>query len=270
MGRRVCEGALIGAACIIPGASGGVMALSMGLYAPCVEAVYGFFRHFRSEGKRHFLFLLPLGLGGVLGLLLMSFLLEWLLANWREPFLFLFCGMVAGGVPSLLREANAAEGFRPRRLGLTALGALLLGALAFAQSRVTGGAGLALTPLTAMLGGAVIAAGMLLPGMSTSFLLMVLGIYDALLHALTGFDMAILFFTGLGGLVGGGLMLLLVRRLLRRYYAAACYTMLGFLLASLWMVFPGLSPHLFAADILLAAAGFLLMSLTAKREKKRL
>ena len=61
---RLLKGAIIGIAAILPGASGGVIAVSMGVYRPVINAVVGFFKAVR----RNALFLLPLGLGGVVGL----------------------------------------------------------------------------------------------------------------------------------------------------------------------------------------------------------
>ncbi len=260
------EGALIGATCIIPGASGGVVAISLGLYEPCVEAVYGLFRHFRTEGKKHFLFLLPLGIGAAAGLIGCSFVLEWLLQNLREPFMFALIGMVLGGLPSFFKEANK-NGFKARYLLATAAGFLLIGAMVFASGKITGGAGMKLTSLSSTLGGAIVVAGTMIPGMSTSFFLMMLGIYEPLLSALTHLDMRVLVFVALGGVIGGGLMLIFIRKMFKRYHGYSYYMMLGFLLVTLIMVFPGISMERLAPDLLLFAAGFTGIYFMTKIEK---
>ncbi len=264
---RILQGLLIGAACIIPGASGGVIAVSMGLYEPCVEAVYGFFRHFKTEGKRNLLFLLPLAIGGAAGMLLCSFGIAWLLQNVREPFLFALIGMVLGGLPSFFKEANQG-GFKPRYLIATVLGFVLIGAAALAKTRFSGGAGMELTSWSAILGGMIIVAGTMVPGMSTSFLLMMLGIYEPLLYALTHFQLLTLVFIGIGGVIGGGLMLLFIRKMFRRYHGYSYYTMLGFLLVTLCMVFPGIHTDKLPLDLLLFAAGFAAVYVMTKIEKK--
>ena len=252
---RVLQGLLIGAVCIIPGASGGVLAVSLGLYEPCVDAVYGFVRHFRTEGKRSFLFLLPLGLGGLMGLVACSFGLEWLLRHVREPFMYMLIGMVLGGLPSFFQEANQ-KGFKPRYLIATLVLLLIVGGAAMADRVSTGGTALAMNSFTAMLCGAIIVSGTMMPGMSTSFFLMMLGLYEPMLTALTHFDLPILFFAGVGGVIGGGLMLLLIRNLLKRYHAYTYYGMLGCLLATLVMIYPGFTAKSILWDALLLAAGF--------------
>lgn len=261
------EGMLIGANCIIPGASGGVLAVAMGLYEPCVEAAYSFFRHFRTKGKESFLFLLPLGVGGALGLLGCSFGLEWLLQHVREPFMFVLIGMVLGGLPSFFKEANC-KGFRARYLFATAVAFILVGAAAMANDKINGGAGMAFSSWSAMLGGAIVVAGTMIPGMSTSFLLMMLGIYEPLLAALTHFQWLTLMLMGLGGVFGGGLMLILVRFMFRRYHGYSYYAMLGLLLVTLIMIFPGITLSMLPLDLALVAGGFAATYFMTKSQEK--
>ncbi|MDO5111647.1 MAG: DUF368 domain-containing protein [Clostridia bacterium] len=252
---RVLQGTLIGAVCIIPGASGGVLAVALGLYEPCVNALYGFLRHFRTEGKAHFLFLLPLALGGCVGLISCSFGLEWLLQHVREPFMYALIGMVLGGLPTFFQEANQ-KGFRPKYLVATLIGFVVIGGAAVADRLTTGGTGLVLNSWTAMLSGAIIVAGTMMPGMSTSFFLMMLGLYEPVLNVLTHFQLDVMCFVGIGGVVGGGLMLLLIRNMLRRFHAYTYYGMLGCLLATLIMIYPGFTARLAVWDLLLLLAGF--------------
>lgn len=264
---RVLDGMLIGANCIIPGASGGVLAVAMGLYEPCVEAVYAFFRYFKTKGKESFVFLLPLGIGGVVGLLACSFGLEWLLKNVREPFMFVLLGMVLGGLPSFFKEANS-KGFRPRYLIASLIAFVVVGAAALANDKLNGGAGIGFSSWTAMLGGAIIVAGTMIPGMSTSFLLMMLGIYEPILAALTHFHLLTLVFVGIGGVFGGGLMLIIVRYMFRRFHGYSYYAMLGLLLVTLIMIFPGISLSMLIWDLLLIAGGFALTYFMTKSQKK--
>lgn len=264
---RVVQGALIGAVCIIPGASGGVLAVALGLYEPCVNAVYGFFRHFRSEGKKNFLFLLPLALGGCTGLLGCSFALEWLLTHVREPFMYALIGMVLGGLPTFFKEANR-HGFKRRYLLATLVSFVVIGGAAMADRLTTGGAGLTLNSFSAMLSGAIIVAGTMMPGMSTSFFLMMLGLYEPVLAAITHFRLEVICFVGIGGVLGGGLMLLLIRNMLRRFHSYTYYAMLGCLLATLIMIYPGVTPALAVWDVLLLAAGFACAWLLTKIQNK--
>ncbi len=264
---RLVQGALIGVVCIIPGASGGVLAVALGLYEPCINAAYGFLRHFRTEGKQDFLFLLPLALGGGAGLIGCSFGLEWLLQHVREPFMYALIGMVLGGLPTFFKEANR-RGFRPKYLAATAVAFLVVGGAAMADRIATGGAGLTLNSWSAMLSGAIIVAGTMLPGMSTSFFLMMLGLYEPALNALTHFQLDVMCFVAVGGVIGGGLTLLLIRNMLRRFHGYTYYAMLGCLLATLIMIYPGLTARLAVWDALLLLAGFAATCLLTRIQNK--
>ena len=89
----MAQGAIIGVAGIIPGASGGVLAVSMGVYRSIVNAVLSLLKDFR----KNFLYLLPFGLGGVAGILLTARGLAFLLANHRGALMYALMGMVLGG-----------------------------------------------------------------------------------------------------------------------------------------------------------------------------
>ena len=100
--QAVLEGTLIGAAGLIPGASGGIMAVAFGVYQEALDAIIGLFSNF----KKSFSFLWPYGLGVAIGVFGCAFALEWLLKNWNMPFMYMLIGMVLGGIPSIIKEAG--------------------------------------------------------------------------------------------------------------------------------------------------------------------
>ncbi len=249
---RLVKGAIIGVTAILPGASGGVLAVAMGVYRPVIDAAVNFFK----SPKRSILYLLPLGVGGVLGLLLTSRLVEWLMVNYKTPVMYLLIGLVAGGVPSLVGEANE-KGFRKRYLFAALAGFLLITALALADRLLSGGTTLSFNGWAAALCGALIALGTVIPGISTSFILMYLGIYEPMLGALNSFDIPMLLCAGAGVVVTILLTISVVKRMFDRFHGYAYYAVLGLLLGSILLIFPGVS---FSLEqllcIVLCAAGF--------------
>ena len=231
---RVLKGFIIGVAGIVPGASGGVLAVSMGVYRPVLDAVYGFFK----DIKRNFLFLLPLGLGGVIGLLSMSRVVEWLMLNWRTPFLYALIGLVLGGVPSFIKEANST-GFKLKYLWGTLFGAGIVALFAVLEYKLVGGGGLEFNWWTAMLSGGIIAVGTVIPGISTSFILMFMGLYEPLLGALNTFNIPMLLCAGAGAVVVVAVLILFVKRMFDRHRGYAYYAVLGFLIGTIALIFPG-------------------------------
>ncbi|HIU07540.1 MAG TPA: DUF368 domain-containing protein [Candidatus Limiplasma pullistercoris] len=232
--RNALAGLLIGIGCVLPGVSGGVMAVSFGLYRPMLDAVLGIFH----DTRRKLLFLAPLALGGAAGLLLGARCLGTAMRLYEKPMLCLFTGFILGGVPDLLAEAEAGGRFRRRWLGALAGGVLL--ALPMALLRAQGvERALSLTPLQALAVGLAEGVGTVVPGLSTSFLLMNLGWYQAYLDALAHPQAGVLGLVALGFAASALASMKAVQWLFDHARGYAYYAVLGFLLVSVALVFPG-------------------------------
>ncbi|MDR2722258.1 MAG: DUF368 domain-containing protein [Cellulomonadaceae bacterium] len=175
---RVGKGVVISLGFILPGVSGGVLAAILGLY----ERLLRFLAHLTRDTIKQVLFFLPVGIGGVLGLVLLSGPLEWLLDRWQVIVLWGFAGAIIGSLPALFRESTAKK---PRD---SADWAWLIG------TALVGGVVLYLLPLMNaslpnnfagfVIAGVLIALGVLVPGLSPSNLLLILGLFTPML---TGF-----------------------------------------------------------------------------------
>ena len=119
---RMIKGMVIGVAAMLPGASGGVLAVSMGVYKPVIDAVTSIFKSFIKSVK----YLLPLGIGGLMGLFGTGRAVEALLASFKISVMWALIGMVLGGLPSLIKEANQ-RGFKARYLLGSLLGIAIIG-----------------------------------------------------------------------------------------------------------------------------------------------
>ena len=232
--RNALAGLLMGIGCVLPGVSGGVMAVSFGLYRPMLDAVLGIFH----DTRRKLLFLAPLALGGAAGLLLGARCLGTAMRLYEKPMLCLFTGFILGGVPDLLAEAEAGGRFRRRWLGALAGGVLL--ALPMALLRAQGvERALSLTPLQALAVGLAEGVGTVVPGLSSSFLLMNLGWYQAYLDALAHPQAGVLGLVALGFAASALASMKAVQWLFDHARGYAYYAVLGFLLVSVALVFPG-------------------------------
>lgn len=230
--RLLC-GFLIGVGCILPGVSGGVMAVSFGLYEPMLNAVTGFFRNTR----RHTAFLLPLTIGGGVGMLLTANGLAAAISRWETPMMYLFLGLILGGIPALWRDA--AKHYRPGVLWGLLPGAMLLATLLITgePTQISN-----LSPIQWTLAGGIYALGTVIPGLSASFLLIRLGWYAPVLEAFSGFS-----FTQLLAFAAGfGLVTLLtlkaVQQLFARKPGMAAVGVLGLLAASVLPAIPAPEP----------------------------
>lgn len=238
---KILAGFVIGAGAIIPGLSGGILAVSMGLYQPTIEAITGFFK----APKKNFKFLLPLGIGGVIGFLIFMFLIDSLFANYQTEVVCLFMGLVIGSIPSFLKEANDGETFKKSNwififLGFAFAMALVLLGLNSGESGIESAvANRELTPLLSALCGGIIMFGTVLPGVSTSFILINMNVYKSFMEVFTKFfnDPAHNFVLALSALIGILVvaipMLLLVRKVLNRFHRQSFFTLFGILLATI-------------------------------------
>lgn len=234
------KGFIIGATMSVPGASGGTMAILLGIYDDIIGAVSALRRNF----KKSFFFLLTLFIGGFLGLLCITKPMEWLLENFRFPTLFFFAGAILGGVPLLCRQSRVKK-FTPGVIGWPLLGAVVVIGI-WALEFIPGFA-FAYNPgggfkdyLILFLIGLICSAGFVLPGISTSFLFVLFGIYEEMLAAVSSLDIKFIFSLGLGMLVGAILVAKLLDKLMAKYTRQSFLTMLGFVLGSLVAVIPGM------------------------------
>lgn len=253
--RRLAAGVAIGVGCVLPGVSGGVMAVSFGLYRPMLNAVLDFFHDTRAK----LAFLLPLGIGGALGILAGARGLSAAMARFEAQTLYLFIGFILGGVPDLLKEAQGDEPFRCRWLWGMAIGIGLALPLALITGR---GASVArLTPLQAVLTGLMEGVGTVVPGISASLVLMRLGWYQAYLCAVSTPQAGPLVWIGLGFAASALACMKAVEWLFDHARAYAYYGILGFLLVSVALVFPGFE----GGRVLFADAAMLVIGLVGAR-----
>ena len=250
--KKTLVGLVLGIAWVTPGLSAGIITAATGLYEPIIHALVNLPREYRKSIR----FLFPLGLGTGCGILLFSRVMQELLVVARYPVLYLFLGLVAGGVPALFKEANQ-HGFRLCFGGaaLFTFGLVMLtGQLISGFSGTNGPA--ALNSFTALLSGAILAFGSVVPGISASLILVYLGLYEQFLAAFTGFNLRVLALMGVGFALFALFLLKLVALLFRKYRGFAYYGVLGVLVGSMVLTFPGIRPGMnLVLDLLLFSAG---------------
>ena len=194
----VIKGMLIGVANIIPGVSGGTMMVSMGVYEKIIGVVNNLFK----DIKKSILTLLPLGIGMVLGIAVFSFIIPWCLEVYPFPTSFCFIGLILGGVPAIIKptkESLHKEGKSisiPHIIAFAVFFAIAVGMAAMNDTQ-TNFADFDLNigfMLIMFLVGVVSAATMVVPGVSGSLVLMILGVYAGIMSSISGFISSVLAF----------------------------------------------------------------------------
>lgn len=238
------KGAVMGAADAVPGVSGGTMALITGIYQRLVSALASLRvghlsalmrGEWRSVWKQvDGAFLCTLGIGILVSLFSMLNLVHWFLAEAPQLLWSFFFGLIAASLVYLMRQ----QPWRKTDVLLMTLGTIIASGIAFSSSL-----NLSVTPLTLIMGGAFAISAMMLPGISGSFVLLLLGLYPAVVTAVHERDLVTVAWVALGCLIGLLAFSRLLNWLLVRGHDRVMGFMLGFILGAMVKVWPWQYQH---------------------------
>mgnify|MGYP001137249692 FL=1 len=273
MFKNIIKGMMIGIANIMPGVSGGTLAVSMGIYDKLIHCI----THILSEFKESMKFLLPIFAGAGIALVALTFVIEALFQYYPIPTNLLFIGLIVGGLPPVVTKVKS------HRLSF---GHILAGLLFFAlvvgmammgdngNRQVT--LNLGIVPMIKLvLVGIIAAATMIIPGVSGSMVLLILGYYEPIIQQITAFctavitlDMAgilhgiaILLPFGIGVLIGILGIAKIIEIIFEKYPVYAYCAIIGLIAASPIAIlvcsnFAGFSVSVLLISIVTFAAGF--------------
>ena len=250
---------VVGASMMIPGVSGGSMAMILGEYDRLIGAVPALFA--RNERKGAFAYLAVFAVFGLLGILIAARPLEWLTTRFSVTVMYFFLGAVIGTIPMMFRKARAQKFDFPSIIYI-AVGIAIVFSIDFIPENaidlsVESGA---LSLLSQFLVGIVVSIGLILPGISTTYLLLVLGLYEPVLAALSSRNFLSLVPICAGGLAGILCLTKLLQVAMRDHPKPSFMMILGFLLGSLREVYPGLPAGAgIPVSIVLLIAGFIIV-----------
>ncbi|HIT33679.1 MAG TPA: DUF368 domain-containing protein [Candidatus Faecousia intestinigallinarum] len=226
------EGIIVGFGAILPGVSGGTLCVAFGMYRPIVDTL----SHLKSGIQRHGWMLLTFFLGVLAGFIALSGLAAWMLEHSAALVTCVFIGFILGTFPELWQEAGA-QGRSGRSIWALCLGfaamALLLGLLKTASSVVI--------PAKApgfFLCGLLWGLSFIVPGLSSSSLLLFFGLYQPMLAGIASFNFSVLLPMGAGMALCVLLLSKGIARIYRTHYAAASHAILGIVAATAMMILP--------------------------------
>lgn len=255
----IFKGMIVGGTMLVPGVSGGSMAMILGIYDKLITSVSSFMKHKRES----FLFLLLFSAGGGLGMFLFANPLLALIERYPMPMLYFFLGAVAGGVPLIYSKARL-KSFSwkiPFYIALGILAVLLVSMIPTGTFDSEMNAGI-VSFILLLLAGFVAAVALVLPGISVSYLLLIMGLYDETMRAISDFYFPFLLPLGTGLLLGILLTTKFLDRAMRKHPQSTYLIILGFVLGSMAEVFPGVARGMeLALCVLTLAAGFFVIRL---------
>ena len=228
---RFLKGVAVGICAIVPRLSGGVLAVIFKIYDPQIKFLGNIKHHF----KENVLYFIPVGIGGVLGVVLFSLFVERAFGQYAAQFTCLFIGFVAGTFPSLFKTA-VKEG-RDNKDWLT----LIVSAVAIFLIMLMGSASLtAVQPsfIAWVFSGLLIGLGVIVPGMSPSNFLIYFGLYDKMAAGISNADFGVVIPLAIGVIVCVIMFAKLANILFSKYYSKMYHFILGMVVGSSLAIFP--------------------------------
>ncbi|ASK61274.1 DUF368 domain-containing protein [Virgibacillus phasianinus] len=265
--KNIYRGMLMGASDVIPGVSGGTIAVLLGIYDRLIAAINGIFSR---DWKKQLGFLIPLGIGVGIAILLLSRLIEWLFEHYAGPTQFFFLGLIIGIMPYLFHEADAKQTFRVKHYILIVIGAIIVGSMAFLQAGEPGVIENIATSTYILLffSGIIASSAMILPGISGSFMLLIIGVYPTIIGAISNLQLDIIAVTGVGIVIGILVMSKIINFFLENYRHATFALIIGLVIGSIFVVFPGFPANtsFLIASVVTFATGLLVAYILGRVE----
>lgn len=233
------SGGMMGAADVVPGVSGGTMAFILGIYEELIHTIKSFnlqFVRLLLQGKIlaalnhvNWKFIVALGGGLATAILSLARLISWLLEYHDVPLYAFFFGLVLASILAISAHVH----WKPSMIATWLVGTIgayvIVGLVPLDMSH---------DPLTLFLSGAVAICAMILPGISGSFILLILGQYEFIINAVKDFNILALIPAAAGMAVGLMLFSRVLSWLLKQYHQVTVTLLIGFMVGSLRRIWP--------------------------------
>ncbi len=239
----VVKGFIMGIANVIPGVSGGTLAIILGIYDRFIEAISTIFKKF----KENVLFLIPIVLGMGIGIVGGAKVINLGLDHFPLATVLLFAGMILGGIPLLFKKVKHSMNNPINYIIFTIVFVAFILYSNFADERIITVETIKWYDYFIFFGVGVIgAATMLMPGISGSLTLMAMGYYDLIVgqcvgnildFSKLGFHLQVLIPFGIGCIVGLILIAKIISFLLKKFEVKTYFAIFGFIFSSLIIMF---------------------------------
>lgn len=257
------KGLTVGGTMTVPGVSGGSMAMILGIYDKLISALNGVLKF----DKKSFIFLVQFALGAIIGIVLFSGSVLSLIEKFPMPMSYFFIGAVLGGAPLMYKSANETK-FRATSIIYPLIGIVIVSLIALLpEGLFAPGDSLGIKEFfIQILGGVIVAMALVLPGISVSQMLLMLGLYESTMQAAHTLNVIPLIPLVLGALLGMVATAKLMDKAMNRFPNATYLIIFGFVLGSVRELFPGVPGGIeILVCLVTAAAGFFAVYTISKK-----
>lgn len=232
----ILKGFIIGSSMSVPGVSGGTMAILLGIYDRLISSV----SRFLKDIKGNIIFLMKVCIGAGIGIFTLSNVIKRLLEVAPIPVSFFFLGAVIGGVPALYKKTKTLDSkFKISSIIYFLIGLVIVISIGFIPTgtiSITSGSGIG-HYFMLFVTGIIIALALVLPGISTSHMLLVLGMYDSMLEAISTFDLVYIGIIGIVTVIGIFLITRPIEWTMNKFPRQTYCVVIGFVIGSTWEIF---------------------------------
>lgn len=229
---RFVKGMFVGSGFIVPGVSGGALSAIFGIYQPLINFLANITENFMKNIK----FFLPVGIGAVVSIFLLSFGVTFALDNYATIVLWFFVGTIVGMIPSLWADTGK-EG-RGQTEWIILITSFIFGLLILSLGSTQFGGGVDGNFWTFLLCGVLISLGLLIPGLSPSNFIVYLGLYGDMTRGISNLDFGVIIPIILGAIVTIFSLAKLIEYIFDNYYSKFYHFIFGVVLASTIMIIP--------------------------------
>lgn len=229
---RFVKGMFVGSGFIIPGVSGGALAAIFGIY----ERIINFLANLTKDFKENVKFFIPVGVGALFGIAILSWGISYLLGSFEVIITWFFIGAIVGTAPALWSEAGK-EG-RNNRDYIILVAAFIFGIVLLGFGNQLFDGSVQPSFIAWMVCGALIALGILVPGMSPSNFILYMGLYQAMADGFKTLNLGIIIPIGIGGLLTVLLLAKVIEKIFSTNYSEFFHFIVGIVLASTMMIIP--------------------------------
>ena len=260
----IIQGAIVGIGAILPGVSGGVLCVAFGIYEPMMELL----THPKQALKKHLKMFIPFSIGWILGFILLAKGVEILFSASAEIALMLFFGLICGTLPELFtvsEKRDPGKSWTPFVISLS-LAYLFFHILENGVSRVV-----APSFLGFLFCGILWGLSLIIPGFSSSSILIYLGLYEPMTSGIADLNLSVLVPMIVGIISIALLLARLVNMLYQKHYAITSRVILGFVIASSLKILPSSfnNTFTFILSMFCFAVGFVVARAMDKAESAK-
>ena len=228
------KGILIGAGCILPGISSGVLCVVFGIYEKLLDSILNFFK----DVHKNFKFLLPIALGGIIGIILFSKILQFLLYKYPLQTKSIFIGLILGGVVLLFKDIRKKEKFKINNITYLIISLLIGISMVYFENKIGTQNIYNINCIYLILSGILMSVGIVVPGVSSTIILMLLGIYSLYLNSVSTLYLPVLIPMAIGIILGSWIFMKIIKYLLDKFYTQTMFSIIGFTLGSIFVLMP--------------------------------